>query len=302
MTGLTVLSVGTGSGGFPTFLIAIAAALAAFILWLELIIRSALVYFLVALSPLAFAATLWPAARGILRKLLELLIAAILSKLVISIALSIGTAALVGVAESTPADSDAGVGTAAGMGTGTLLAGSALLIMAAYSPFLLLRMIPLVEAAVVANGISRSPLRSAQSSINATSSVSSVARLAGNAGSALSSKLAGSSTSGAGLSSQGGRLASGGSRSGGAGRPAAPQRSAPRQGSGTGSGSPGYRGSSSSGNGPGSASATAPSSQGRSQGSSEDYEPSGPPPGSRPIANSPRVTSSSVGSSKGPRK
>lgn len=263
MEGLTAASTMTGTGAFPTFLIAAAAVIAAFLLWIELIIRSAFVYFLVALTPLAFAATLWPAARGVLRKLMELLIAAIFSKLIICIALSIGSAALVGVAESAPADSDVGVGTATAMGTGTLLAGAVLLIIAAYAPFLLLRMIPLVEGAVVANGVSRGPLRAAQTGMNTTSSVSSMARLAGS----TTNATAAAPTSAAARATRIAGPGSSGSTSTRATAGAKPQQATPAQ--------PKPRPSSTAG-------------------PAADYMPSGPPPGSRPIPNSPDVTSSTV--------
>ena len=164
--------------GFAAFLIGMAAVLAGFLLWIELLIRAALIYFLVALSPLAFVAMLWPATRGILRKLIEFLVAAIVSKLVICIALAIGAAALSSAGGSAP--NDAGTGEAAAMTMGRLLSGTALLVLAGYSPFLLLRMIPLVESVVVAQGISRGPARAARSGIGAASSVSSVTRLAGS--------------------------------------------------------------------------------------------------------------------------
>lgn len=165
------------TNGFAALVIGMFAVGAAFALWVELIIRSSLIYFLVALSPLAFASTLWPATRGILRRLIELLLAAILSKLVICIALSIGVAALSGA--GTAALPDAGLGVTASMSLGSLLTGTTLLVLAAWSPFLLMRMIPFVEGAVVAQGVSHSPARATQSAIGTASSAGSATRLAG---------------------------------------------------------------------------------------------------------------------------
>lgn len=167
----------TTTNGFAALLIGLFAVVAAFILWVELIIRSSLIYFLVALSPLAFAATLWPATRGILRRLVELLMAVILSKLVICIALSIGVAALSGAGTAAPAS--AGLGDSAAASLGSLLTGTTLLVVAAWSPFLLMRMIPFVEGAVVAQGISRGPMRTAQSTMSTASYANSATRLAG---------------------------------------------------------------------------------------------------------------------------
>ncbi|MBW3643020.1 MAG: hypothetical protein KY447_08925, partial [Actinobacteria bacterium] len=86
--------------GFAAVVVGLIAVLAGLLLWVELIIRSSLVYLLVAVSPLGFAAMLWPAARGFLRKTVEILIAVILSKFVICVALSVGVAALSGAGQA----------------------------------------------------------------------------------------------------------------------------------------------------------------------------------------------------------
>ena len=82
--------------GFAAVVIGLVVVLAALLLWIELMVRASLVYLLVAISPLGFAATLWPSARGFLRRTIEILVAVILSKLVICICLAIGVAALGG--------------------------------------------------------------------------------------------------------------------------------------------------------------------------------------------------------------
>src|SRR5439155_12308012 len=116
------------TSGFAAVLLGLVAVVAALLLWVELIVRSALVYLLVAISPLGFAASLWPAARGFLRRTIENLLAVILSKFVIAVALAIGVAAL-GGAGSTGANSS--VAAAGGSELGTLLAGAVLLGLAA---------------------------------------------------------------------------------------------------------------------------------------------------------------------------
>ncbi|MEZ5230759.1 MAG: hypothetical protein R2710_30035 [Acidimicrobiales bacterium] len=88
-------------------------------------VRSVLVYVIVALSPLAFAATVWPSARGVLRRMVELLVAVIFSASVIAIAISVGVAALSG-ATATPPDAPLADDLAAGMGNlfvGTAVSG-----------------------------------------------------------------------------------------------------------------------------------------------------------------------------------
>ncbi|MGH9030841.1 MAG: hypothetical protein ACRDZV_01825, partial [Acidimicrobiia bacterium] len=99
-------TVGSLTGGVATalvvFLLGLFTLLAGLVIFIELVIRSALIYLVVGLCPLAFAALLWPATRGVLRKTLELLCALIVSKVVITLALAIGAAAL-GGAGSAPA-------------------------------------------------------------------------------------------------------------------------------------------------------------------------------------------------------
>lgn len=178
------VALNVGPSGFGTLLIAIFAILSALLLWIELLLRAALVYFLVALSPLAFAAMVWPSAKGVLRRLMELLVGAIFSKLVISVALAVGTAALGGAGHA--AGSSAGVGTAIAAGIGSLVTGTTLLILASWSPFLLMKMMPIVETAVIAQGVSRAPMRAASAGISAASQFGSVARIAGSASSSSS--------------------------------------------------------------------------------------------------------------------
>ena len=68
--------------------------LAAVVLVIELFVRAALIYIVVALSPLIYAAAVWEQMRGGVRKLAELGLALIVSKFVIAVALSLSAAAL----------------------------------------------------------------------------------------------------------------------------------------------------------------------------------------------------------------
>lgn len=161
------------TSGFAAVVLGLVAVIAGLILWVELLVRSSLVYLLVAISPLGFAAMVWPSARGFLRKTVELLVAVILSKFVICVALAIGVAALSGAGETAGTDG-------ASAGLGTLLVGAVLLGLAAFSPFIVLKLVPAVEAAVVAHGVSRGPLRAAQTG---AAGYSTVTRLAGGSSS-----------------------------------------------------------------------------------------------------------------------
>ena len=139
---------------FGVFLGAIILALGAFVLWLEMIIRDAAIYICVFFLPLTFVAMVWPATSRWARRLVELLIVIILAKFVIISILTLATAAIVntGVAESDSTTFE------------QMLAGSAILVLAAWSPFALLRMIPMMELAAASVVHQRSAVQSAAGS------------------------------------------------------------------------------------------------------------------------------------------
>jgi hypothetical protein len=123
---------------FGIFLGAIILAIGAFVLWLEMIIRDAAIYIALFFLPLTFVAMIWPTTSRWARRLVELLIAVILAKFLIVSIMSLATAAITNT-------------TLAASGGGDvferMIAGSALLILAAWSPFALLRLIPMMEVA-----------------------------------------------------------------------------------------------------------------------------------------------------------
>jgi type IV secretion system protein TrbL len=180
--------------GFAAVLLGLVAVIAGLLLWIELMVRSVLIYILVALSPLSFAAMVWPSARGVLHRTIELLLAVILSKLVVCVAISVGVAALAGA--GTAGGNNAGIGGQATVSMGTLFVGTSILVIAAFAPFLVLKLIPWTETALVAHGMSRSPVRAANSTISTANSANSVARLAGGGSKSAPALPAGGSGSG----------------------------------------------------------------------------------------------------------
>lgn len=115
-------------------LLMIAGALA---VGLELIVREAAVYVVVLMLPLAFAAMVWPARRALAARLVELLVALILSKFVIVAVLGLAGAGLWHLGHGR---------------LQTLLAAIALLGLAVFSPLALMRLIPLTELAASTGG------------------------------------------------------------------------------------------------------------------------------------------------------
>lgn len=148
----------------------------AVLVWVELALRAALIYFLVLVGPIALSARVWPAARGVFRKLCELGVAIIVSKFAIALALALGAAALGGGGPDT-----AGTGSAEAAATDLsgLLAGATLMLIAAFTPFVVIRLLPVVEAAAVAHGVSRSPVRGVMATAQGVYYGHGLARVAG---------------------------------------------------------------------------------------------------------------------------
>ena len=185
ITSLSALSGGTATA-FVIFVLGLVTVIAGIIVVAELVVRAALIYIVVALAPLVFAAQLWPALRGVGRKLLEILVALILSKLVIAVALAVSAAAMVGsgsggevTALPPPEIVAEDPGGSVTQAFGILLAAMAAFGVSAFSPLLITKLMPITEAAVVAAGIKGAPVRTAQQAL----SVGSYARIArGSAG------------------------------------------------------------------------------------------------------------------------
>jgi hypothetical protein len=139
---------------FGVFLGAIILAVGAFVLWLEMIIRDAAIYICVFFLPLTFVAMIWPATSRWARRLIELLVAIILAKFVIVAILTLATTAI----------ANTNLVTGDGQTFERMIAGAALLVLAAWSPFALLRMIPMMEVAAASVASQRSSMSAAAGS------------------------------------------------------------------------------------------------------------------------------------------
>lgn len=141
-------AAGVGVSQFPSFAIffvALLLILGSFVVWLELLVRSAAVTISIFFLPMILAGLVWPATAHWTKRMIETLVALILSKFVIVAVISLATAAL----------SDPGGG-----GFGTVMGGTALMMMAAFSPMALLKLLPIAEGAAIGQleGLSRRPL------------------------------------------------------------------------------------------------------------------------------------------------
>ena len=174
----TLESVGAFSGQptFVVFVLGVVAVLGAFLLWVELLVRASLLYVMIALSPLAYAAFVWPTARRVVQRLAELVVALIASKVVIAITLAVAASALVA---NPPAD---GVVAAGEAKLSMLLVGTIMFLLGAFAPFLILRLFSVTEAAVIARGVSRGPARATQTAMLTALTVSRLAGVASPSG------------------------------------------------------------------------------------------------------------------------
>lgn len=119
---------------FAVVIICIVIIVATLIAYIELFVRSALIYLVVAFVPLISVATLWQGSRTALRKTIEFLAVMTLSKLVMAFAFLVGGGAL------TAGDAQ---------GFAPLLVGAVIFAVIAFAPLSLFALIPLVEAAAV---------------------------------------------------------------------------------------------------------------------------------------------------------
>src|SRR5215207_5172822 len=160
LAGLGAGSVNPAAPVFGVLLGALIVTLGALSIWLELLLRAAAIYISVLFLPLALAAMIWPAGWRWCRRLIEFLIAIIFAKVFIVAIINLAAA---GLARGGLGDKFEGV-----------LAGGALLLMAAFTPIALLKLIPLAEAAVVTAGHQRAALRQATTGATALTTSSSV--------------------------------------------------------------------------------------------------------------------------------
>ena len=119
----------------------------AILVWLQLLVRSALIYILVVMAPLGFATRAHPGTRHVARRTVEMGVALIVSKFGVAVAFGVGAAA---VESGNPAE---------GGDLSSMMTGVAVMLMAAFMPWVIWKAIPVVEGAAVAGGVERAPVR-----------------------------------------------------------------------------------------------------------------------------------------------
>jgi hypothetical protein len=189
LVGLSGTSAVSGQPTVPAFVLfvgALAVVVGAVLVWVELLIRAAAVYVAVLFLPLALASLAWPAIAHWCRRLVDTLVALILGKFVIVSVLSLAAGALAGGTGST----SAGGATSEGGSFTAVLGGAALLMLSAFAPWALFRLLPFVEAGAVGHleGLSRQGRNTASTPVRSlahTAMQKSSIRAVDAAGSAL---------------------------------------------------------------------------------------------------------------------
>lgn len=150
---LVVVDALTGAG-LLGIIFGLLFVVGAILVWLQLLVRAALIYILIVLAPLGFATRAHPGTRQIARRTVEMGIALILSKFGVAVAFGVGATAI---------ESSNGVVEGEGVNLAGMMAGVAVMLMAAFMPWLIWKVFPIVEAATAAAGVERSPVKAAVS-------------------------------------------------------------------------------------------------------------------------------------------
>jgi len=127
---LVGLSIAT-TPSFGVFLLALVVIVGGFLLWCELVIRAVILSFLLVLVPVVVPLAVIPACRRVGWRLCETFVAVALSKFLIVVALALGLSELT---SSSPT---------------TVITGAVTLLLASATPFVLLRLIPMIEHSAV---------------------------------------------------------------------------------------------------------------------------------------------------------
>lgn len=118
---------------FAVVIVAIVIIISTIIAYIELFVRTAMLYLVIAFVPLIAVATLWQGSRTALRKTVEFLVVMTCSKLVMAFAFMVGAGAITSGQQSFAA----------------LLVGAVIFAVIAFAPFSLFALIPMVEVAAV---------------------------------------------------------------------------------------------------------------------------------------------------------
>jgi len=155
-----MMGLNSGSLGFAAPVLGLFLIFVMLFMWIVLFIRESLIYLVIIYAvAFGFPAMLFPPLRDTSKKVLELLVALIIAKPVMVLAMSVGLSALGGVGAT--GQSGDGVGDNIAKELGTMIVGVVVFGVAAFMPYLTWKLMPVVAVAVVAQGVASSPMRGA---------------------------------------------------------------------------------------------------------------------------------------------
>jgi hypothetical protein len=136
-----------GLGNFLAIAVLLLLMAGALLIWIELLLRTGAIYVVVLFLPIAMSGLVWRGTVAWTRRMVEVLVALLLSKFVIVVVIDLAAGMIT-----------------AGDGVGTVMQGATLLLLAAFAPFALLRLVPIVEAGVIGQleRMERRPMAAAQ--------------------------------------------------------------------------------------------------------------------------------------------
>ena len=155
----------------------------AVLVWIQLLVRAALIYIVIAFAPITWVTRAYPGTRSIARRGAEIGIALIVSKFVMAISFRLGAEAL--------ASADVASGEA---DLSAMLVGSAIMLMTAFMPWLIFKVIPAVETATSGSAAQGAAVGAAV--VGGGLAYAGISRLAGAVTTGGSGGLAGGSGSG----------------------------------------------------------------------------------------------------------
>jgi hypothetical protein len=165
-----------GLPGPVSFLLLLVVGVLAFVIWIELALRTALVYLLAIAIPLAAAGLFWRNTVSWTRRTLDLLLAVALSKVIITAVMVLAAAAI------------GDIPTTASGAVDTLATGIALLLLGTFALPMTMRLVPHVSEAAFAAGagaLATQKVRSGARTVGMTVAATSGATGVGLAGAAL---------------------------------------------------------------------------------------------------------------------
>ena len=180
----------------------------AVLVWIQLLVRAALIYIVIAFAPITWVTRAYPGTRGIAKRGAEIAIALIVSKFVMAVSFRLGAEAM----------ASSGVATGE-VDLSAMLVGSSIMLMTAFMPWMIFKVIPAVENATSAAGPQSAAIGAAV--VGGGLAFAGLKSLAGGGsgggGGRSSGGGSGESGSGGGLESTGGGGGSGGGGAAGGG-------------------------------------------------------------------------------------